>query len=208
MVARARPRGAHRPSRSFRAASAGRGSRDRRRVVVGWPKVKIRRRPGVKIGRDERHHGTLRALGLGRIGQPPSTRKSRTLPACSARSRHFVKVEEQSRGRQAQSLEPEAGAGAQGPQARRPRPRLRQGPLLRPRDQGPEVALGLAQDARRLRGRPDADRHALGKLRGNTRRTRCRSGRSALYAAGQRRDLDALRRRRRGDARDPKSRPA
>ena len=29
-----------------------------------------------------------------------------------------------------------------------------------PRDQGPEVARGLAQDARRLRGRPDADLHA------------------------------------------------
>ena len=49
---------------------------------------------------------------------------------------------------------------AQGPQARRPRPRLRQGQVRRPRQQGPEVARGLAQDARRLRGRPDADLHA------------------------------------------------
>src|SRR5205814_2333198 len=53
-----------------------------------------------------------------------------------------------------------ARPAARGSQARRPRPGLRQGPLLRPRDQGPEVALGLAHDARRLRGRPDADLHA------------------------------------------------
>src|SRR5207237_10925395 len=33
-------------------------------------------------------------------------------------------------------------------------------PVLDARDQGPEVALGLAEDARRLRGRPDADLHA------------------------------------------------
>ena len=60
----------------------------------------------------------------------------------------------------AEPLEPEARAAAARPQARRPRPGLRQGPLLRPRHQGPEVPLGLAQDARRLRGRPDADLHA------------------------------------------------
>ena len=35
-----------------------------------------------------------------------------------------------------------------------------QGPLLRPRHQGPEVSRGLEEDAGRLRGRPDADRHA------------------------------------------------
>ena len=54
----------------------------------------------------------------------------------------------------------QARAGAQGPQAGRPRPGLGQGPLLRPRDQGPEVARRLEEDAGRLRGRPDAARHA------------------------------------------------
>ena len=48
-------------------------------------------------------------------------------------------------------------------EARRPRPGLGQGALLRPRDQGPEVARRLAQDARRLRGRPDARVHAHGQ---------------------------------------------
>ena len=43
---------------------------------------------------------------------------------------------------------------------------LGQGALLRPRDQGPEVPRGLAQDAARLRGRPDADLHAPAKQRG------------------------------------------
>src|SRR5207244_6104080 len=37
---------------------------------------------------------------------------------------------------------------------------LGQGPLLRPRDQGAEVACRLARDARRLRRRPDAARDA------------------------------------------------
>ena len=45
----------------------------------------------------------------------------------------------------------------------RPRPGLGQGPVLGSRDQGPEVPRRLAQDAGRLRGRPDADRHARRK---------------------------------------------
>ena len=53
-----------------------------------------------------------------------------------------------------------ARPAAQDSQARRPRPGLGQGPLLRPRDQGPEVARRLAPDARGIRGRPDAARDA------------------------------------------------
>src|SRR5439155_1558500 len=45
-------------------------------------------------------------------------------------------------------------------QARRPRPGLGEGTLLGPRDQGPEVALRFAQDARGLRGRPEPALHA------------------------------------------------
>ena len=83
-------------------------------------------------------------------------------------------------GERAEPLESPAGAGAEGPQARRPRPRLRQGEVLRPRGQGSEVALRLAQDARRLRGRTDADLHAHRQAaRRRRRRTRCRSARSA-----------------------------
>ena len=92
--------------------------------------------------------------------QPPSTTRARCSQACCGRSAHLVKVEEPSMAEAAEPLEPPACAGAGGPQARRPRPGLGQGPLLRPRDQGPEVARGLAQDARRVRGRPDADLHA------------------------------------------------
>ncbi len=62
--------------------------------------------------------------------------------------------------RRAQSLEPRARPAAQAAQAGRSRPRLGQGPLLGPRHQGPEVARRVAQDAGRVRGRPDADRHA------------------------------------------------
>ena len=62
--------------------------------------------------------------------------------------------------RAAEPLESDPGAAAPGSQARRPRPRLRQGALLGARHQGPEVARRLAQDARRLRGRPDAARDA------------------------------------------------
>ena len=120
------------------------------------------RRSAAQIGQTQRHRGTLRALGLGKIGRSRRARAERPQLAGMLRKvRHLVQ------GRGASSVADElnlsnlqAGAAAQGSQARRPRPRLRQGPLLRPRDQGPEVALGLAQDARRLRGRPDADLHA------------------------------------------------
>ena len=89
------------------------------------------------------------------------------------------------------------------PEARRARSRLGQGPLLRPWHQGPEVALGLAQDARGLRGRPDEHLHAARQA------PRCHvEGRDAdravphLHAARQHPRPRPVRRRRRGDARD------
>ena len=39
-----------------------------------------------QIGQSERHRGTLRALGLGKIGRPPSTRRAPCSQACCARS--------------------------------------------------------------------------------------------------------------------------
>ena len=37
------------------------------------------------IGQSQRHRGTLRALGLGRIGKTPSTTTARSSLACCAR---------------------------------------------------------------------------------------------------------------------------
>ena len=88
-------------------------------------------------------------------------------------------------------------------QARRPRPGLRQGPLLRPRDQGPEVPLRLARRcapaSRAARCRSTCGSASSAARR---RRTRCRSARSArttwpVNVARPR----ALRRRHRGHAR-------
>ena len=39
-----------------------------------------------QIGQSERHRGTLRALGLGRIGRSVEQTRARCSPACSARS--------------------------------------------------------------------------------------------------------------------------
>ena len=96
------------------------------------------------------------------------------------------------------------GAAAQGPQARRPRHGLRQGPLLRPRHQGPEVA-----------------RRARTRCAPASRAARCRSTCASRSCAATRRrdampigpfrtstqpvnlrDLEPLRGRRRGDAGD------
>ena len=123
--------------------------------------------------------------------------------ACFARCVISSRSEEQDNGRRAEPLEPAARAAAPGPQARRPRPRLRQGALLGPRDQGPEVALGLARDARRLRGRPDAALHAHGQAARQHVQGRD-AGRPVphLHAAGQpARPRGSLRGRRRGHAR-------
>ena len=156
------------------------------------------------IGQSQRHRGTLRALGLGKIGRIAEHKDGPVLAGMLRKVRHLVRVEDDVDVPDELNLsnlkpaQPRKDA-----QARRPRPGLGQGPLLRPRDQGPEVALGLAQDARRLRGRPDAALHAPRQAaRRRRRRTRCRSARS-----GRRRSRStsatssALRRRR------PRSRP-
>ena len=79
----------------------------------------------------------------------------------------------------------EACPEAARPQAGRPRHGLRQGPLLRPRDQGPEVAVGLAQDAARA-SRVARCRSTCGSASSaaRPRRTRCRSARTARSTAG------------------------
>ena len=105
-------------------------------------------------------------------------------------------------GRGAQSPQPLPGAAAEGSQARRPRHGLRQGPVLRPRDQGPEVALRIAQDAGRLRGRSDADRYAAAETaRQHVGRRDADRAVPNLDAARQPpRPRGAFRRGRRGDA--------
>ena len=116
-----------------------------------------------QIGQSQRHRGTLRALGLGKIGRTVEHEESPQLAGYAAEGPppREGRASDCSRWPSELNLSNLKPAQArERPQARRPRPGLRQGPLLRPRDQGPEVALGLAQDARRLRGRPDAALHA------------------------------------------------
>jgi len=47
-----------------------------------------------QIGQTERHRGTLRALGLGRIGQTREHTESPQLAGMLRKVRHLVKVEE------------------------------------------------------------------------------------------------------------------
>jgi large subunit ribosomal protein L30 len=47
-----------------------------------------------KIGQTRRHHGTLRALGLGRIGQTAEHDEGPVLAGMLRKVRHLVKVED------------------------------------------------------------------------------------------------------------------
>ena len=47
-----------------------------------------------KIGQTQRHHGTLRALGLGKIGQTAEHDESPVLAGMLRKVRHLVKVED------------------------------------------------------------------------------------------------------------------
>ena len=47
-----------------------------------------------EITQSRRHRGTLRALGLGRIGRSVEREESRTLTGMLEKIRHLVKVEE------------------------------------------------------------------------------------------------------------------
>jgi large subunit ribosomal protein L30 len=57
------------------------------------PKVKVTQ-VGSTIGQSPRHRGTLRALGLGRIGKSREHDESPTLAGMLRKVRHLVKVEE------------------------------------------------------------------------------------------------------------------
>jgi large subunit ribosomal protein L30 len=46
------------------------------------------------IGQSQRHRGTLRALGLGRIGRSAEHRDSQELQGMLRKVRHLVRVEE------------------------------------------------------------------------------------------------------------------
>ena len=134
-----------------------------------------------QIGQSERHRGTLRALGLGKIGR---SREHEREPGARRHAPQGPPPREGGRGlawpRAAEPLESPAGAGAGGPQARRPRPGLRQGPLL-------PAAASRARSRARARTRcAPASRAARcrstcasASCAARRRRTRCRSGRSA-----------------------------
>jgi large subunit ribosomal protein L30 len=47
-----------------------------------------------KIGQSEKHRGTLRALGLGKIGRSAEHRESPQLAGMLRKVRHLVKVED------------------------------------------------------------------------------------------------------------------
>ena len=47
-----------------------------------------------QIGQSQRHRGTLRALGLGKIGRSAHHEESPTLAGMLRKVRHLVKVEE------------------------------------------------------------------------------------------------------------------
>jgi large subunit ribosomal protein L30 len=47
-----------------------------------------------QIGQSERHRGTLRALGLGKIGRSAEHRESAQLAGMLRKVRHLVKVED------------------------------------------------------------------------------------------------------------------
>jgi large subunit ribosomal protein L30 len=47
-----------------------------------------------KIGQSERHRGTLRALGLGKIGRSAEHQESPQLAGMLRKVRHLVKVED------------------------------------------------------------------------------------------------------------------
>jgi large subunit ribosomal protein L30 len=49
---------------------------------------------GSQIGQSERHRGTLRALGLGRIGKSNEIEDGPVLKGMLRKVRHLVKVEE------------------------------------------------------------------------------------------------------------------
>jgi large subunit ribosomal protein L30 len=49
---------------------------------------------GSQIGQSERHRGTLRALGLGRIGKSREHQESPVLAGMLRKVRHLVRVEE------------------------------------------------------------------------------------------------------------------
>jgi large subunit ribosomal protein L30 len=57
------------------------------------PKVKVTQVRS-QIGHSERHRGTLRALGLGRIGRTAEHEESPVLDGMLRKVRHLVKVEE------------------------------------------------------------------------------------------------------------------
>ena len=57
------------------------------------PKLKITQTRS-KIGQSERHRGTLRALGLGKIGRSAEHTESPQLAGMLRKVRHLVKVED------------------------------------------------------------------------------------------------------------------
>ena len=157
-----------RPSPTSGARAGARGSGRRRRAA---PRPKRRHDDRSRHPGQEQHRPVPPPRGHAPRARSRADRQERRAPrepaargaaqACrTPRRRDACRREGRVTHGRAQSPFTLPGATAQGPQARRARPRLGQGPLLGSRDQGPEVPLRLAQDGGRVRRRPDADRHA------------------------------------------------
>ena len=122
-----------------------------------------------KIGQSERHRGTLRALGLGKIGRSAEHEESPVLAGMLRKVRHLVKVEEACHGRaEAEPDGSQAGAAAQGPQARRAGPRLRQGKYAGRGIKGQKSRSGSHKMRAGFEGGQMPIYMRIGKLRGST----------------------------------------
>ena len=181
------------PSAASVAASSEAGGRrrapeeadGRRRPRVSTVKVTQVRSDDRAEQAPRRHAARARARPHRQVRRAQGRRPSST--ACCARSRHLVAGRREGRlghGGRAQPPQPQARAAAQGAQARRPRPGLRQGPLLRAaasRARSPAPARTRCRPASRAaRCRSTCGSRSSAATRP---RTRCRSAPSARTAS-------------------------
>ena len=133
------------------------------------------------IGQSQRHRGTLRALGLGKIGD----RRARGGPELAGMLRKVAPPRQGRReGRLAMADELNL-SNLKPAQPRKDRKRVGRG-LGSGKGRysgrgikGQKSRSGSHKMPRRLRGRPDAALHAVASCAAPRRRTRCRSARSA-----------------------------
>ena len=163
------------------------------------------------IGQSKAHHGTIRALGLGKIGRIGRAQGDAGAGRPAAPRRTSRQGRREGRVVMAEELNLHSLSPAQ---PRKDRKRVGRGMgsgkgrYSGRGIKGQKSRSGLPQDARRLRGRPDADRHAASEAaRQHVRRRDADRPLPHLHAARQpARPRGALRGGRRGDPRHPRRR--